>query len=195
MRITSELLVWLLLMRVAMTAAPQNASLPVATKARNGVSSAQSGALAAPDPAQIFQKGQDALNNGRLDEAERDFRQVLALNPQMAGAYANLDVVYMRRKQWTKALEMLRHAERLLPQVAGIRLDIGLAYYRQSEFLKAIPLFKSVVHDQPDAVQPRHLLGICYFFTQRWTDAAKTLEALWTGGVHPARPVCIDDRG
>jgi tetratricopeptide (TPR) repeat protein len=85
----------------------------------------------------------------------------------------------MRRKQWTKALEMLRHAERLLPQVAGIRLDIGLAYYRQSEFLKAIPLFESVVHDQPDAAQPRHLLGIGYFFTQRWADAAKTLEPLW----------------
>lgn len=85
----------------------------------------------------------------------------------------------MRRKQWTKALEMLHKAEHLLPQVPGIRLNIGLAYYRQSEFLKAIPPFQSVLHDQPDSAQARHLLGQCYFFAERWADAVQTLEPLW----------------
>jgi len=119
------------------------------------------------------------LNEGRLNEAERDFRQVLAANPQLAGAYANLGVVYMRRKQWAQALDMLRKAEHLLPDVPGIRLNIGLVYYRQNEFLKAIPPFESVVHDQPNALQPRYLLGECYFFAERWADAADTLEPLW----------------
>jgi len=85
----------------------------------------------------------------------------------------------MRRKQWSKALESLHKAEQLMPQVAGIRLNIGLAYYRQSEFLKATPAFESVVRDQPDALQPRYLLGLCYFFAERWADAATTLEPLW----------------
>jgi tetratricopeptide (TPR) repeat protein len=35
------------------------------------------------------------------------------------------------------------------------------------------------VRDQPDALQPRHLLGLCYFFAERWADAANTLEPLW----------------
>ncbi|MGC2647890.1 MAG: tetratricopeptide repeat protein, partial [Candidatus Sulfotelmatobacter sp.] len=134
---------------------------------------------ATADPAQIFLLGQEALKENRLAEAERDFRQVLAANPEVGGAYANLGVVYMRRKQWSKALEALRQAEHLMPAVAGIRLNIGLAYFRQNEFLKAIPLFESVVRDQPDAPQPRHLLGLCYFFTERWADAANTLEPLW----------------
>lgn len=163
-----------------MAAAPQKASPPAGPKARNGTSNAQFGVPGAADPARLFQQGQDALNRGSLDEAERNFRQVLDLNPQLGGAYANLGVVYMRRKQWTKALEMLRHAERLMPQVSGIRLNIGLAYYRQNEFLKAIPRFESVVQEQPDAVQARHLLGVCYFFTERWAEAARTLEPLWS---------------
>ncbi len=178
-RIRAESIILLFLLSGTAAGAQHIGPPPAATESRNASSGQQSGPAASADPAQLFQQGQDALNRGRLDEAERGFRQVLALNPQLAGPYANLGVVYMRRKQWTKALDMLHHAEHLLPQVAGIRLNIGLAYYRQSEFLKAIPVFESVVRDQPDAAQPRQLLGICYFFTQRWADAARTLEPLW----------------
>jgi tetratricopeptide (TPR) repeat protein len=134
---------------------------------------------ATADPAQLFKAGQQALQENRLNDAESDFRRVLAANPGVGGAYANLGVVYMRRRQWAKALETLRQAEHLMPQVAGIRLNIGLAYFRQNEFLKAIPPFESVVRDQPDAAQPRHLLGLCYFFAERWADAANMLEPLW----------------
>src|SRR5512141_2562071 len=56
------------------------------------------------DPAQIFQRGQEALSTGKLEDAERDFRAVLQVDPQAGPAYANLGVVYMRRKQWGKAL-------------------------------------------------------------------------------------------
>lgn len=169
---------WLLLAGVSAAMPLQNSAPATAAKPRNTAPIASSAATV--DLAQLFQAGQDALNQGRLEEAERDFRQVLAVNPQLGGAYANLGVVYMRRKQWAKALENLRKAEHLLPQVPGIRLNIGLAYYRQNEFLKAIPPFESVVRDQPEALQPRHLLGLCYFFTERWADAADTLEPLWT---------------
>ena len=131
------------------------------------------------DPAQIFQRGQEDLAAGRLDEAERRFQQVLQLDPQAGAAYANLGVISMRRKQWTKALESLEKAERLMPLVPGIRLNIGLAYYRQNEFLKAIPSFESVVRDQPNASQPRYLLGLSYFFADRWAESASVLAPLW----------------
>jgi tetratricopeptide (TPR) repeat protein len=131
------------------------------------------------DPAVLFERGERALKENNLGDAESDFRQVLAIDPHAGAAYANLGVVYMRRKQWPKALETLNKAKELLPNVAGIRLNIGLAYYRQNDFLKAIPPFESVVREQPDAVQPRYLLGLCYFFAERWGDAATALEPLW----------------
>jgi tetratricopeptide (TPR) repeat protein len=137
------------------------------------------GAPPASDPARSFQLGQEALSAGKLDEAERDFRAVLAADPKSGAAYANLGVVYMRRKQWGLALTHLKKAKELMPQVAGIRLNIGLAYYRQNEFDKAIPPFESVVRDQPAASQPRYLLGLCLFFAERWADAATMLEPLW----------------
>jgi tetratricopeptide (TPR) repeat protein len=162
------------------TAEPNTAlasSVALVPQARNTASVTASSTAASP--AEIFQAGQDALNKNRLDEAERDFRQVLAIDPQSGAAYANLGVVYMRRKQWPQALENLHKAEKLMPHTAGVRLNIGLAYYRQNEFLKAIPAFESVVRDEPTALQPRHLLGLCYFFAERWSDAADMLEPLW----------------
>src|SRR5579872_756556 len=131
------------------------------------------------DPQKLFQQGEAALKSGNLNDADHAFRAVLAINPQVAGAYANLGVIYMRRKQWTPALEMLHKAQHLAPELAGVRLNIGLVYYRQNDFRKAIPPFESVVHDAPDSFQARYLLGLCYFFVERYSDAATTFDPLW----------------
>jgi tetratricopeptide (TPR) repeat protein len=168
---------WVLLAATAAATSAQLSSPGTPSTPRNGAPVASSGATG--DPAKLFQKGRDALNQNRLDEAEHYFRQVLAVNPQVGDAYTNLGVVYMRRKQWAKALDMFRKAEGLMPHEAGVRLNIGLVYFRENEFLKAIPSFESVLRDQPDALQPRYLLGLCYFFAERWADAANTLEPLW----------------
>jgi tetratricopeptide (TPR) repeat protein len=178
MRFGFEVLIFVLFASAIAGAAAQSGAPVSAAGPRNTASRASSTAVA-PDPAALFQRGQEELNQGKLDEAERDFRKVLAIKPREGGAYANLGVVYMRRKQWSKALTELRRAEQLLPHVAGIRLNIGLAYFRQNEFLKAIPPFESVVKELPEALQPRYLLGLCYFFAERWKEAASTLEPLW----------------
>src|SRR5260370_23215662 len=81
---------------------------------------------AARDPQKLFEAGEAALRAGKLDEAERAFRQVLAINPGVAGAYANLGVIHMRRKQWPQALEMLHKAEKLAPEI-----EIGRASCRE----------------------------------------------------------------
>ncbi len=131
------------------------------------------------EPKQLFQQGEAALQRGDLAAAETAFVRVLEVDPEAAGAYANLGVISMRRKHWPQALERLHRAEHLAPQVAGIRLNVGLVYYRQNDFKAAIGPFESVVRDVPDSYQARYLLGLCYFFEQRYTDAANTLEPLW----------------
>jgi tetratricopeptide (TPR) repeat protein len=134
---------------------------------------------AARDPQKLFGAGETALNGGRLAEAERDFRQVLEINPGVGGAYANLGVVYMRRKRWPQALEMLQKAEKRSPAMTGIRLNIGLVYYHQKDFQAAIEPFESVLQQMPTSYQARYLLGFCYFFTGHWTETGTTLEPLW----------------
>jgi len=42
-----------------------------------------------------------------------------------------------------------------------------------------MPPFEPVIKDTPDSLQARYLLGQCYFFTERYVEAADTLEPLW----------------
>jgi tetratricopeptide (TPR) repeat protein len=137
------------------------------------------GQTVAAVPQKLFTAGEAALHAGKLDEAEHDFRQVLTIDPGLAGAYANLGVIHMRRKQWPQALAMLHKAEKLAPSVAGIRLNIGLVYFRQNDFHSAIQPFETVVRDAPGSYQARYLLGLCYFFNERWREAVGALEPLW----------------
>jgi tetratricopeptide (TPR) repeat protein len=132
-----------------------------------------------PDTRQIFERGQHAMDAGDLPAAEKDFRAVLAAEPDNVGAHGNLAVVHMRRKEWPAALSELQAAARLAPKMPGIKLNIGLVYYRQADYQRAIQPFESVVRDQPDSTQARYLLGLCYFFKERYAEAAQTLEPLW----------------
>jgi tetratricopeptide (TPR) repeat protein len=132
-----------------------------------------------PNLPKLFTAGETALRENRLDEAELDFRAVLAEDPRAVGAYANIGVIHMRRKQWSQALVMLHKAEKIAPTLAGVQLNIGLVYFRQNNFRSAIKPFESVVRQMPDSYQARYLLGLCYFFNDRWADTVTMLQPLW----------------
>ncbi len=133
----------------------------------------------AQDPAEIFTAGQAALAAGDLTAAETDFRRVLEHEPNSLPARANLGVVYMRRKNWTRALQEFQLAERQAPGNPGLELNIGLAYFRQGEYASAIRPFRSLVASQPDSVQGRYLIGLCYLATERYREAEEELKPLW----------------
>jgi Tfp pilus assembly protein PilF len=107
------------------------------------------------------------------------FRHVLEADPRAGGAYANLGVIAMRRKEWDKALRLLGKAEKLEPKVAGIRLNIGLVKFKSGDYGGAVAPLKSVLRDQPDSQQARYLLGLCDIFTEQYPEAVATLEPLW----------------
>lgn len=134
---------------------------------------------ASDGPQVLFSRGQIALQHGDLDTAEEAFRQVIAIDPSVAGAYSNLGVIAMRRKDWDRALGLLHKAASLAPGVSGVRLNIGLVHYRQGDYAAAIPALSSVLRDQPDSEQARYLLGLCKLFIQEYVAAVTVLEPLW----------------
>ena len=86
----------------------------------------------------------------------------------------------MRRKEWDKAIALLRKAETLEPKMAGIRLNIGLVEYRRGNYAAAIAPLASFLREQPDSERARYLLGMCQVFTKHYDEGIRVLEPLWT---------------
>jgi tetratricopeptide (TPR) repeat protein len=133
---------------------------------------------------QVYQEGQQALSENRLVDAEKAFRQVLTMDPRNAGAYVNLGVIAMRRKQWAIALRNLEQGERLAPGVPGVRLNIGLSYYGEGDYKAASEAFQTVIRDDSASVQAHYLLGMCYFLEGLYAKTVEQFEPLWGSQSH-----------
>src|SRR2546425_5439033 len=72
-----------------------------------------------------FEAGVAAEKAGRLDEAEKDFQQVLRRGGKVAFVYNNLGIVYQRRGDHVRAIEQFREAIRLQPDYAAPHARIG----------------------------------------------------------------------
>jgi len=72
-----------------------------------------------------FEEGVQALKAGKLDEAERAFRAVVAKGGGTAPVHNNLGIVLQQRGQHEKAIVEFREAVRLDPTYAAPRILLG----------------------------------------------------------------------
>src|SRR5439155_16039136 len=123
------------------------------------------------DPRALFEQAQRALNAGDYAQAEQAFLAVLRIDPQSAGAYFNLGVVYLRTEKFDAAIASLEKARRLAPAIAGVELNLGLAHYRKQDFRNAIPHFASHLSRDPSSIQAQYLKGISHFMIHQYQQA------------------------
>jgi len=89
--------------------------------------------------------GLEHLQRGRLPDAEREFRKVIALAPRDPLGYANLGLTYLRAGQFSDAESPLKRARRLDPASPEIALITAKLYSltgrsaEASEMLATIP--------------------------------------------------------
>ena len=89
------------------------------------------------------ERGIELAERGWLEEAEREFRRAIELDPASAHPYENLAMLHVRRKEWREALLAHLRAVELEPESAGARftlasflathgLEMAESEYRQS---------------------------------------------------------------
>jgi tetratricopeptide (TPR) repeat protein len=145
---------------------------------------------------QYSQAGQQALAAGHYDEAESDFKKLLAIDPDIAEIHATLGVVYFQEKKFDLAVTELRRALRLKPGLTRASSLLAMSLSEIGEYPEALPGLEKGFHQAPDP-DTKRLCGLqlmrAYTGLQRDRDAVAV--ALEMNRLYPNDPEILYHTG
>lgn len=127
--------------------------------------------------AQHFQVATRMARQGRLKEAEQEYRRGLALDPNSADAYNNLGVLYFEQQLFGRAAETFSKAYKLRPGDPEFGFNLGLALFKVGNPQQAIKPLQAALHSPKHFTNAEFLLGTCYFELNQWAESIPHLEA------------------
>ena len=131
-----------------------------------------------PAPAEaVFNRAMELQQQNQWPEADAAWREFLKLEPQHAGAHANLGAVLARLGKYDEAVKSYDDALQLDPQLKAVLFNLGVAHYRAGQYAKAAETFGRYLAVKPDAWQAQQLLGLALVELGRDEEAAPLLEA------------------
>jgi len=111
---------------------------------------------------QMYEQALVALKAGRYPEAERMLRTVASREPELAGPYANLGIVYVRLGRSAQAIEALQQAIRLNPDRAAYYNELGMVFRREGKFDDARRQYAKALDADPEYANAHLNIGILY---------------------------------
>ncbi len=112
---------------------------------------------------------------GRLDEAEKLYRVLLADDPQQPDALALLGVLLAARKDFPQAVSFLERAIEADPLAALFRFYMGNVFFDMDDLDRAEGAFREALARQPDFADAHFRLGLVF---EKKGDLQKASEHL-----------------
>jgi tetratricopeptide (TPR) repeat protein len=125
-----------------------------------------------------FEEGVRALKAGRLDEAEKAFRDVLAKGGTTAYVHNNLGIVLQERGRHEKAVVEFREAVRLDPRYPAPRILLGSSLLALGRVSEARTQLERAVKLAPKEPLARLQLARVLERAGDWTGAVEQYRAL-----------------
>ncbi|SMG16540.1 tetratricopeptide repeat protein [Paraburkholderia susongensis] len=124
----------------------------------------------------VFDRAFAAHRDGRLDDAERDYRATLEHNPSHVDALHLLGVLRHQQGQHEEAVALVRRAVNLRPEDAALQLNLGNALKALGQIDAAIEQFRNALTLAPTFPMAHYNLGNAYASVGRHEDAADAFE-------------------
>ncbi len=103
--------------------------------------------------------GRSLAENRLLSMAQSEFEQAVELDPHNVEAHAELGSLYVRQKDYDKALEELGKAVELDPESVAAHVSLGVLHRRKGESEKAIAELERVLELEPAHAAASYELG------------------------------------
>jgi serine/threonine protein kinase len=123
-----------------------------------------------------FERGVTYYQQGRLDEAIREFQAALDIDPSRAEVHCKLGAVYFEQACLDDSVRELRAALRIDPNNAEAHCQMGKIRYMEGFLTEAIRELQIALHIKPDHAEAHASLGSVYGFQGRLGRAADEYE-------------------
>lgn len=127
----------------------------------------------------IYNLGVDSLKEGNLGVAEKSFRKVLAINPEMAENIYNLGLTYFYMHKFDLALNYFFKTLEQSPRDADAYYNIGIIYYIKNNKKETLQHFRKAL-DLMDSKDEQTLFSMAMVYTemQDYDMAIRTVSRL-----------------
>ena len=141
----------------------------------------------APKAKEELDKGLQALNDNKLEDAEKCLDQAAKLAPSHPDVLFVQGVIYLRRSNWSKAQSTLETGVQIDPNNARMLGALGMAFVDQAKYEQAIAPLEHSLQIDPAPWETHWTLAKAYYHRENYGGALKeSKEAL--NGSHDSVP-------
>jgi tetratricopeptide (TPR) repeat protein len=145
-------------------------SLLLASLLMSGIAAGQS---SDQDIETSFRAGQAALRQGDFARAVEEFKKVLALDPTLVEAEANLGLAYQSLLDYDSAARYLSHTLRERPDLPGLNVIVGMDYLKLGSPEKAAPYIRHALELEPSSRDAHEAMALYYLTQENVPGAAE----------------------
>jgi tetratricopeptide (TPR) repeat protein len=118
-----------------------------------------------------FQAAQEATQAGNIEQAVKEYKTVLQLDPTVIEARVNLGLAYHMLGQYDLAVGELSQALRERPNLLGPNIVLGIDYLKLGSPAKAIIPLTQALTLEPSNREARRALAACYLARDDYRNA------------------------
>ena len=141
-----------------------------------------------PSPQELLKEAVDFHQQGKLEEAIRDYEMFLNIYPDAPEVRSNLGAALVATGKYARAIEEYKLAL-MKKSDPKLHLNLALAYYKTDDFADAIVELEKVRAVDKDNRQVQTLLADSYVHTG---DNKKAIEVLWPVFVASSSDLAVD---
>jgi tetratricopeptide (TPR) repeat protein len=143
-----------------------------------------------------FQEGEQALAQGRYEEAARAYEKLKELSPATAEVHAKLGLIYFQQRDYERAASALRQALKLKPSLPKTDILLAMSLSELGRFKEALPGLQKGFRQASD-VPLRRMAGLQLMraHTGLGQDGKAVEVALELSRLHPDDPEILYHSG
>ncbi len=102
-----------------------------------------------PRVEQLYTEAKEAEAHGDVETAVAKYESIVQIAPKLGAAYNNLGSLYLRQRQYRKAVEILEKGLRVDPKMSSASALLGMSLYESGDYARARPRLEAALRANP----------------------------------------------